>query len=348
MGDESFSQPPVSSEQEESTNRKRTRHHSENMWPKRNKLDESNTINALREGDWSSVESVTISRDTYPYHENIADTCVLSFLGTFKITCHTGNMNFEVKDIPSRRYYKAKLLWEQIFVMPRLQNIDNYKITYSSRGGLQTDSDSDGEDIPNPRSEPPFNEHELYLVNYLFKKLYESYLAAKAVGLFNCVGKTFIDNLGAFLDLCCSNMISHSSQFMYKHSTSTPGEAQPGAFNVKWSLKGKLPFKRERYSDNVIYDKVNVINVCNSEVKESPEVAIESQHNEQMIGLWKPSQKAMLGFEAQDQTLRPKVLTLDDDGFNMYYLKEMNLNNADDLRTVAKLMMMFLIGVVYC
>ena len=102
------------------------------MWPKRNKCDESNTINAIKEGDWGSVESVTISGNTYPYRVNIADTCDLSFLGTFKITCHdrfmNHSINFELKDIPSRRFYKAKLLWEQIFVMPRLQNIDNYKI----------------------------------------------------------------------------------------------------------------------------------------------------------------------------------------------------------------------------
>ena len=31
----------------------------------RNKLDESNTINAIKEGDWGSVESVTISGYTH-------------------------------------------------------------------------------------------------------------------------------------------------------------------------------------------------------------------------------------------------------------------------------------------
>ena len=58
------------------------------------------------------------------------------------------------------------------------------------------------------------------------------------------------------------------------------------------------------------YDKITFINVMVSEVKESENSAIEAQNNEQMLGLWKGSQQAMLGLEVYGHCVRPKVLSL--------------------------------------
>ena len=149
-----------------------------------------------------------------------------------------------------------------------------------------------------------------------------------------------------------------SSQFLYLYSTST-GAVQPGAMYVKWSLPkrvlkstgpaaGELRIIKlnERYADHVVYDGVNIINVNVSEVEESEDSAIESQNNEQMLGLWRGSQQVMLGLEVYSNRVRPKILLLYGGSLNMCYLKELDLTKANDLMNLVKLMMAFLICVI--
>ena len=52
------------------------------------------------------------------------------------------------------------------------------------------------------------------------------------------------------------------------------------------------------------------MNINVSEVKLVDDIPLESQHNEQMLGLWKRHQKVMLGFEAYGFQVRPKILVL--------------------------------------
>ena len=68
----------------------------------------------------------------------------------------------------------------------------------------------------------------------------------------------------------------------------------------------------ERYAGFVIYDKINCINPVVAEIKQDETAAAESQHNEQMVGLWNVRQIAMLGlqFQADSDSLRPKILAL--------------------------------------
>lgn len=106
--------------------------------------------------------------------------------------------------------------------------------------------------------------------------------------------------------------------------------------------------QRERYyADHVIYDRNTFINVVVSEVKESAESAIEAQNNEQMLGLWKKSQQAMLGIEARGQILTPKILYLKDENLTMCYLKSLDIGLGSDLQKLAKLITAFFICVCY-
>ena len=166
-----------------------------------------------------------------------------------------------------------------------------------ARAACQADPESDGEDIPDPAILPAFNDVELVVVKFLFFNAYERTMA---IGLYNCVGKEFLDAAGEYVDLCTRLDVTPrtSSQFLYLHNTST-GAPQPGAAYINWSLPKRelkstssAAVKRnikmnERYADNVTYDKINIINVIVSEVTESEDSAIESQNNEQMLGLWK-------------------------------------------------------------
>lgn len=117
----------------------------------------------------------------------------------------------------------------------------------------------------------------------------------------NSVEKQFLDAAWEYANLCSHHDATTSCQFLFLPTTSTGGP-QHGTMYVKWSLPkkelkstGPIIKLNERYADHVVYDRVNVINVNVSEVKESEDYAIESQKNEQMLGLWRDSQHVMLG-----------------------------------------------------
>ena len=63
----------------------------------------------------------------------------------------------------------------------------------------------------------------------------------------------------------------------------------------------------------------------------------EAQSNEQMVGLWKSGQVAMLGLEVYTEHVRPKVLLLNDSTMNMFYLPKLNLHQGTALYELTKL-----------
>ena len=56
----------------------------------------------------------------------------------------------------------------------------------------------------------------------------------------------------------------------------------------------------------------------------------------------------MLGLEARGHTVRPKVLALHDGRLRVYYLKALDLNCANDITDLVKLVLAFLVSVDYC
>ena len=180
-------------------------------------------------------------------------------------------------------------------------------------------SDSDDEQMANPEIVPAFSVVELAVVQHMFNDLYTKYSCAVTHGFFNALGKFFFSSLGQYANCCCSNELQHR----FLHSTSK-GAFEPGAFFLKWSVparKGKTNvYTRERYADAVIYDTSCCLNKVVCEIKENKDDNPESQSNEQMVGLWKGGQVAMLRLEFSSGYVRPKVLLLVTNAMHMFYL----------------------------
>ena len=189
------------------------------------------------------------------------------------------------------------------------------------------------------------------MVQVEFDKLRRNYVAGLRIGFFNAVGKSFVVTLGIYVNMATNNR----HQYMYLQSTST-GFTQPGALFVNWSLPSRtlrrqsperIIHTNERYADCIIYDSYNCVNVVVVEVKEDEEEASESQNNEQMVGLWKTGQIAMLGLEFHTNTVRPKILALIDDVMHMFYLNSLDLKDSNDFSALTKLIMSFVTCVKY-
>ena len=340
--------------------RKRKTNYSETMWPKRVKEEEANVISAQREGLWASVESVTISGKQLEYREQ--KDCEYNLIlcnSLFEITSAQGTATLACKPLREELFLKAKFLYEEVLAFSNMEKATDYTLRTYARKARPAEPDSEDEDIPEPAIVPAFDETELVIVNSIFKHLFTAYERALVLGLFNCVGKAFVDALGEYADLCTRLDVTSATQFLYLHSTAK-GPPQPVATIMKWSLPKRVTAntsntsvprnskKNERYADNVLYDSKTFINVVVSEVKEREDTPSEAQNNEQMLGLWKGSQKAMLGLELAGHCVQPKVLSLQEGRLTMYYLKELDLAEPKTVKSLVKLLTAFLLCVEYC
>ena len=100
MDGESFSQPTSASASSPRVGRKRTRNYSETLWPKRVKAEEANTLFAMIEGAWDTIESVTIWGKKYEYmqhHECNYDLTLCN--STFKIKSNNYKVNLACRPV---------------------------------------------------------------------------------------------------------------------------------------------------------------------------------------------------------------------------------------------------------
>ena len=102
----------------------------------------------------------------------------------------------------------------------------------------------------------------------------------------------------------------------------------------------------ERYADAVVYSKTSFQNKIVIEIKDESgtDNTAEAQHNEQMVGLWRCDQQAMLGLEFYSDTVQPKVLLrlYGKDVLNMFYLPRLKLEDGADLMELTKLLVAFM------
>ena len=340
------------------TRRKRNRNYSENLWPKRVKKEICNILVAHEEGKYETLESVNVKEKKYAFfqHMNSKYEPVLAH-NTFEIKTTTVTMQLPCKPSENDEMFnKAKFLYQQVMAFPQITDINDHKIYCRPyRDARPAEPDSDGEDIVDHAVFPEFDEVNMVLVTHYFRRFFGSYETALNIGLYNAIGKAFINYAWEYINLCLSSL-DNCSKFKFLQNTSK-GEAQPGATFVTWSLsqprnmrsitESRIMQTRERYADHVVYDKVHVINVCVSKVKENIESSIEAQNNEQMLGLWNSSQQVMLGLELRGSSVRPKILALHGTEMHMYYLNELSIEKNNDLVELLKLMSSFLICVKY-
>ena len=197
---------------------------------------------------------------------------------------------------------------------------------------------------------------QLGVVQFCFDELTKACQAATAVGFVSCCGKNFFQTLCEYANRCCFNESEHK----YLLNTAT-GSFQPGAFYIKWPWvvasvqSGDVEATRERYADAVAYNKNTHLNEIVSEIKqddssedEEDSTSAEAQHNQQMIGLWRPEQQVMLGLEFYTDYLVPKVLLLHKNELLMFYLKRLDLRNISDVGMFTKLVITFTAYVQCC
>ena len=89
-----------------------------------------------------------------------------------------------------------------------------------------------------------------------------------------------------------------------------------------------------------------MVNKVVCELKETEDVDCEAQNNEQMLGLWRSGQVAMLGPEFSTVSVRPKVLLAKENTMNMFYLPRLSLKK--ELSELTKLIIAFVVNVKMC
>ena len=148
-----------------------------------------------------------------------------------------------------------------------------------------TGADSDDDDerqIAEPVILPPaFSVAEIIVANDRYAALYCAYIDVKECGLYNAVGKNFLQALTSYLVTVVRDF---PCRLRCLQSTAC-GKIQPGGLFVRWktSQKEDKPLvTSERYADFVVYDCANKVNVVVFEIKTSENEKCEVQHNEQM------------------------------------------------------------------
>ena len=123
----------------------------------------------------------------------------------------------------------------------------------------------------------------------------------------NAQGKYFVTQLLRFL---------LPPYFECRHSTSLNGDSQPGALEVTWRVEthsdrqaanNKNEYYQERVADVVAYHRETQFYTVVVELK-SDETDTLAQHLEQMVGLFYPTQKILLGLSFHPSKIRVRVL----------------------------------------
>ena len=151
------------------------------------------------------------------------------------------------------------------------------------------------------RLTPAFATDELVVLNFQYSgHLWDSYQAARVKGFQNAMGKFLFVELGNFL-------INIHPLCLYTSACSTnpKGDAQPGNFLViltdecrelRANSTPKIRKQQRRIADYVMYDRRNDMYSIVGEIKSDARDDAEVQNVEQMVGLFRQRQQAMLGF----------------------------------------------------
>ena len=317
----------------------------------------TNVIFCSKEGKWSTVDYVVINKKKLRFC--VVEDCTYNLImsnNIFQIS-EGGCDDIAVPCIQNGEevYEKAKHLYDQVRFFKKMTRGFTHKVRCTPyRPPSKFHSESEDEDIDVPEIQPEFDAEQTAVVNFLFQELHEMYDITIKAGLFNCIGKRFLCLVGEYIGLCFIG--SPKENVIKSFSNTSKGSLQPGAFFIKWSVQNlksnteqdqRCIVTNERYADNVVYDAEKDINIIVSEVKESFNDATEAQNNEQMLGLWKKNQQAMLGLQFNGLNVIPKLLLLRSDELRLYYLPELNVSNNDSFSDLLYLMLAFLSIVNY-
>ena len=299
--------------------------------------------------DWhKDVSAVIIEEDDNTFSFRTIE------LGTLPLICAPFSANPSIfvsssKEVPTT--YSSSINMDQARVLTSFVSLLNASgkcltVTQKVREASSGVSDSDDEQVPDPPISPAFTNSELLAVQIYYKKLWNAFGSAVAHQFTNAAGKMFFYHLAEFILILRPN-----TQYMPYISTNPHGNCQPGSANITHTIP--RPHTRqsevsstttssstEKVSDFVVFDHSAKIYTIVGEINDEA----EQQNIEQMLGVWRKHQRAMLGFTCNKAFVLPRVLMVDNNSLVLYSFPELPLsenNLSDSLRMLAELFLAF-------
>ena len=219
--------------------------------------------------------------------------------------------------------YKAQLIAQHVGKLAPSGNC--LGITQHVRPHSAAVSDSDDEQIVDEEIPPGFTNTELAVVEVCYKRLQSNFVTAVTHRFTNAAGKMFFWSLGEFiLQLYCPAAVPYASYI----STNPHGDCQPGSMILLHTCPAAktrqcqpddtATVAQERVSDYVMYNHETKVYIIAGEIK-SKTSAAENQNIEQMVGLWRKKQCAMLGFTCNNSFIQLRVLVRREEGLLLLY-----------------------------
>ena len=222
-------------------------------------------------------------------------------------------------------------------------------VTQKVREASSGVSDSDDEADPDPAISPAFTDSELLAVQIYYVKLCSAFRSAVVHQFTNAAGKMFFYHLAEFILILRSN-----KQYVPYISTNQHGDCQPGSANITHTIPKPCTSQSEvsstttsssteKVSDFVVFDHSTKIYTIVGEIECDNDEA-EQQNIEQMLGVWRKHQRAMLGFTCNKTFVLPRVLMAEDNSLVLYSFPKLPLSENDlskSLRMLAELFLAF-------
>ena len=222
-------------------------------------------------------------------------------------------------------------------------------ITQVVRHATTTDADSDDEQVPDPVIPPAFTQEELAVLNDTYCNfLWPCFQKAVSKKFQNAQGKHFFVALGNFLKRV---HLPHIQQYYESTCSTNPqGACQPGNLKIiitdtPREFRTSTKKCQRRVADYVMYDARNNMYSIVGEIKSADERVAEYQNVEQMVGLFRKKQKAMLGFTCTPSAFIPRILIHQQRTLELHTLQTLSLaydNVAQSLRIIAQLFIAFI------
>ena len=149
--------------------------------------------------------------------------------------------------------------------------------------------------------------------------------------------------------MCTLHPAHIQKHFTSSCSTNPQGPAQTGNMEILITDKprelrqSKTPEKlcQRRVADYVLYDGRNKMYSIVGELK-SVESEAESQNVEQMIGLFRKNQQAMLGFTCNPRAILPRILLHRQGKLELLTLQPLSLDEQSYLHSLHRLATLFI------
>ena len=122
------------------------------------KSEKGSNKHSICEGAWDTLEAVNNQGNKYNYlqhHECDFDLTLCT--STFTIKSNNFEVNLPCRPVQKELFLKAKFLYEQVIALPSMKTNTDHWITCYARAAREANSESDGEDIPDPSILPAFN-----------------------------------------------------------------------------------------------------------------------------------------------------------------------------------------------